>query len=45
MEAERIMFEFIMRGGSVKEALEIYHHHFIEKQHHDDSTNDEIELF
>lgn len=44
MEAERIMFEFIMRGGSVKEALEIYRHHFsTEPEDSDDS--DEIELF
>lgn len=45
MEAERIMFEFIMRGGSVKEALEIYQHHFIEGNGPEDTTNDEIELF
>lgn len=44
MEAERIMFEYIMRGGSVQEALEIYRHHFsAEKDGPDD--NDEIELF
>ncbi len=46
MEAERIMFEFIMRGGSVKEALQIYHHHFEkEKDSSTDIDNDEIELF
>lgn len=46
MEAERIMFEFIMRGGSVKEALEIYHHHFqSESDKKSDIDNDEIELF
>lgn len=44
MEAERIMFEFIMRGGSVKEALEIYNHHFT-KGVDDKGTSDEIELF
>jgi len=44
MEAERIMFEFIMRGGNVKEALEIYKHHF-SKQPDSSSDSDEIELF
>lgn len=45
MEAERIMFEFIMRGGSVKEALEIYSHHFEKGDDNIDEDNDEIELF
>lgn len=45
MEAERIMFEFIMRGGSVKEALEIYQHHFEAENKSIDQDNDEIELF
>ena len=44
MEAERIMFEYIMRGGSVKEALEIYNHHF-STEADDPSDKDEIELF
>lgn len=44
MEAERIMFEFIMRGGSVREALEIYQHHF-DKNVEDKPDSDEIELF
>lgn len=44
MEAERIMFEFIMRGGSVTEALEIYRHHF-EKNQESEDDDDEIELF
>ncbi|WP_086931484.1 hypothetical protein [Agarilytica rhodophyticola] len=44
MEAERIMFEFIMRGGSVKEALEIYRHHF-SAEPEDSNDADEIELF
>ena len=44
MEAERIMFEFIMRGGSVKEALEIYNHHFTNTEQ-DQDDDDEIELF
>ncbi len=43
MEAERIMFEFIMRGGSVKEALEIYNHHF--QQEPEEKDDDEVELF
>jgi len=46
MEAERIMFEYIMRGGSVDEALKIYNHHFEkEKAKSPDADNDEIELF
>ncbi len=45
MEAEHIMFEFIMRGGSVREALDIYKHHFNEEKAQDDQTDDEIELF
>lgn len=46
MEAERIMFEFIMRGGSVREALEIYQHHFEQSEKRDnDNSHDEIELF
>lgn len=45
MEAEHIMFEFIMRGGSVKEALKIYKHHFENVKDSDDDTDDEIELF
>lgn len=46
MEAERIMFEHIMRGASVKEALEIYKHHFDSQDTKvTDDTDDEIELF
>lgn len=46
MEAERIMFEYIMRGGSVGEALDIYRHHFDKEQDKSpDVDNDEIELF
>ncbi|WP_045859938.1 hypothetical protein [Teredinibacter purpureus] len=46
MEAERIMFEYIMRGGTIEEALKIYNHHF-EKETEQalDADNDEIELF
>ncbi len=45
MEAERIMFEHLMRGGSVKEALKIYSHHFEQEESKLDQDNDEIELF
>lgn len=42
MECERIMFEHIMRGASIEEALEIYRHHFSEKEQ---EGGDEVELF
>lgn len=45
MEAERIMFEHIMRGHSVSEALEIYRHHFEKNKDEQFDTDDEIELF
>ncbi|UXD87348.1 hypothetical protein [Thalassolituus hydrocarboniclasticus] len=45
MEAERIMFEHIMAGHSVAEALEIYHHHFNKQTEETFGTNDDIELF
>jgi hypothetical protein len=45
MEEERIMFQHIMSGASVDDALEIYQHHFSSKQDDSDSTNDEVELF
>ena len=44
MEAERVMFEYIMRGGSVQQALEIYRHHF-NNLSESDGSSDEIELF
>ncbi len=46
MEAERIMFEHILRGHSIEEALNIYRHHF-EKAAQDKpgDDSDEIELF
>jgi methyl-accepting chemotaxis protein len=44
MESERIMFEHIMRGASVKEALEIYRHHFSQEET-GEVDGDEIELF
>lgn len=45
MEEERIMFEHIMNGATVQEALEIYHHHFDPKESSPDSDGDEVELF
>lgn len=45
MEEERIMFQHIMKGASVEEALEIYNHHFSSKKDASDNTTDEIELF
>ncbi|GAA6133267.1 hypothetical protein NBRC116188_00560 [Oceaniserpentilla sp. 4NH20-0058] len=46
MDAERIMFEHILRGHSIEEALEIYRHHFdTNDKGKDDQTGDEIELF
>lgn len=45
MEAERIMFEFIMRGGTVEDALEIYRHEFNKDTNDHNNDDDEIELF
>jgi hypothetical protein len=48
MESERIMFEHIMRGHSVADALEIYHHQFqtdSSTQLENFDTDDEVELF
>lgn len=45
MEEERLMFQHIMSGASVQEALEIYHHHFENNKEQDDNTNDEVDLF
>ncbi|TQV81374.1 hypothetical protein FKG94_09800 [Exilibacterium tricleocarpae] len=45
MEAERIMFEHIMQGASVKEALEIYRHHFDAEDVGREDNGDEVELF
>jgi len=44
MEGERLMFEHIMMGVSVEEALEIYHHNF-NNVSQDDAEGDDIELF
>lgn len=45
MESERLMFEHILRGASVKEALEIYQHHFEEEKQAKNDDEDEVELF
>jgi len=45
MEEERIMFQHIMNGASVEEALNIYKHHFSNNKDKGDTTTDEIELF
>ncbi|GAA6145324.1 hypothetical protein [Thalassolituus maritimus] len=45
MEAERIMFEHILAGRSIAEALEIYHHHFNKPMDDAFGTDDDIELF
>jgi len=46
MEAERIMFEHILRGQSIEEALEVYQHHFNESDKGiDQESGDEIEFF
>lgn len=46
MEAERIMFEHIMKGATIEQALEIYKHHFDKNSAlDDDASGDDIELF
>ena len=45
MEAERIMFEHILAGQSIAEALQIYHHHFSKGADDSFGTDDDIELF
>ncbi|ARU56565.1 hypothetical protein OLMES_2507 [Oleiphilus messinensis] len=46
MEEERIMFQHIMQGASVEQALEIYRHHFTDADTPgDDNTDDDVELF
>ncbi len=44
MESERIMFEHIVRGSTIREALEVYRHHFSEEDISEED-GDEIELF
>ncbi|MEE2731609.1 MAG: hypothetical protein VYA55_12385 [Pseudomonadota bacterium] len=47
MECERLMFDHIMKGATISEALELYRHQF--EQTEDltqiDATDDDIELF
>jgi hypothetical protein len=45
MEAEHIMFEFIMRGGNVKDALNIYRHHFELGDRFPNDAQDDVQLF
>jgi len=46
MEAERIMFEHILRGESIEQALEVYQHHFNESEKgKDEESGDEVEFF
>jgi len=48
MECERLMFEQIMHGKTIQEALELYRHEFRERDKQkakDDTTEDDIELF
>ncbi|WP_396586342.1 hypothetical protein [Bermanella sp. R86510] len=45
MEAERIMFEHILRGEGISEALQIYRHHFDKEDDDNNDKGDEVELF
>ncbi|GGY53932.1 hypothetical protein GCM10011297_28350 [Bacterioplanes sanyensis] len=47
MEAERLMYEYILSGHSIAEALQIYRHHFETQgaKPHTDDNSDEIEFF
>ncbi|MCP5161750.1 MAG: hypothetical protein H7A00_08780 [Hahellaceae bacterium] len=45
MEEERLMFQHIMSGISVEDALEVYKHSFKSEDPTPDNTGDEIELF
>lgn len=48
MEAERLMFEYILRGHPIEEALEVYRHHFLQEREQREQTNDgedSVELF
>lgn len=47
MECERIMFDHIMKGMTVTEALELYRHQFEQTESiaQGDNTEDDIELF
>ncbi len=45
MECERLMFDLIMKGATIKEALELYRHEFGLMDIASDDTDDDIELF
>jgi hypothetical protein len=45
MESERIMFEHIIQGHSVAEALEIYQHQFKKEKNEGFGTDNDNELF
>ncbi|MGB1061227.1 MAG: hypothetical protein ACPGZU_13905, partial [Ketobacter sp.] len=48
MECERLMFDHIMQGATIREALELYRHQFEQTESltgPDDDSEDDIELF
>lgn len=45
MEAERLMFDYILAGHSISEALEIYHSHFATTGQQAPEQDEDIELF
>lgn len=46
MECERLMFDHIMKGATIGEALELYRHQFEQTESlSQDDTDDDIELF
>lgn len=45
LDCERLMFEQIMLGASIEQALELYRHNFNNLHEPKDDTDDEIELF
>ena len=45
MEAERVMFDHIMKGGTIVEALDIYQQHFDCQTSHPRNDADDVELF
>jgi hypothetical protein len=47
MECERLMFDHIMQGATVHEALELYRHQFEQTEaiNSSDNTDDDVELF
>ena len=45
MECERLMFDLIMKGATISEALELYRHEFDLLDVANDDSEDDIELF